>query len=112
MLNAADFTDEQKAFLYSTEGNYSTQGNVWLTAGEINDWISEKRSVGKKDSEIASGITEVYKDLYLEYWAAGNQQGMNEITEKLMSLDLRNKDYMPYYSYDTFLKWIEDYINP
>ena len=106
ILDSMDLTDAQRAYLYGNL-NYSEVSNIYYTSSDLNGWIAEKRSEGKSDGDIASSITKTYKALYLEYWRKHDTSGMREIKQKLMALDLRKKD-KPYYTEDTFNKWLND----
>ena len=106
ILDSMDLTDAQRAYLYGNL-NYSEVSNIYYTSSDLNGWIAEKRSEGKSDGDIASPITKTYKALYLEYWRKHDTSGMREIKQKLMALNLRKKD-KPYYTEDTFNKWLND----
>ena len=106
ILDSMDLTDAQRAYLYGNL-NYSEVSNIYYTSSDLNGWITEKRSEGKSDGDIASSITKTYKALYLEYWRKHDTSGMREIKQKLMALNLRKKD-KPYYTEDTFNKWLND----
>ncbi len=106
ILDSMDLTDAQRAYLYGNL-NYSEVSNIYYTSSDLNGWIAEKRSEGKSDGDIASSITKTYKALYLEYWRKHDTSGMREIKQKLMALNLRKKD-KPYYTEDTFNKWLND----
>ncbi len=106
ILDSMDLTDAQRAYLYGNL-NYSEVSNIYYTSSDLNGWIAEKRSEGKSDGDIASPITKTYKALYLEYWRKHDTSGMREIKQKLMALNLRKKD-KPYYTEDTFNKWLSD----
>ena len=106
ILDSMDLTDAQRAYLYGNL-NYSEVSNIYYTSSDLNGWIAEKRSEGKSDGDIASSITKTYKALYLEYWRKHDTSGMREIKQKLMALDLRKKD-KPYYTEDTFNKWLNE----
>ena len=106
ILDSMDLTDAQRAYLYGNL-NYSEVSNIYYTSSDLNGGIAEKRSERKSDGDIASPITKTYKALYLEYWRKHDTSGMREIKQKLMALNLRKKD-KPYYTEDTFNKWLND----
>ena len=69
---------------------------------ETNKYIDHKRELGQTDSQIASALTEEFKDKYLEALKKG---GASKITNFLSKLDLYDSDGDPYYNEDKFISW-------
>ena len=104
-LDRLEASEADKSKMYA-EYSDSVPGNPYKSAGELNDWIAaQEDTAGAKNS-----ITNTYRPLIISSYVRGDDEEVNRLLDKLMSLDLYDGKGNPYYTYSRVMGWIDDWL--
>lgn len=102
ILDGMRISDSQRKQLYGTY-NDSIPGNPYMTADELNNWILGL----DEDDGAKSSLTSTYKPLLVDRFIAGDDEAVDEIMEKLETLELYDKKGGRYYTAEKMFGWID-----
>ncbi|HNX63442.1 MAG TPA: hypothetical protein PKN45_12440, partial [Candidatus Limiplasma sp.] len=106
ILENMQASDSQKAYFYKeANGNATVASNPYSSVNDLNQYILTADPKKAKQS-----ITSSYKDLIVSSYSKGDYESVSKYTNKLLSLNLLDKDGYPYFTQKMIDGWITDYL--